>query len=105
MSNWGLHKFGQDYDDWPKTDGDDPEEPAFLVHCPPVDMQAEMVRSMLKAFGIPSVLRYPGDGAFGKVMLGLSGNGTDIYVPASMLAEAQELLKGDPDDDGLQEGI
>ncbi len=105
MSNWGLHKPGEDYDAWPKTAGDKPEEPAFLVHCSPLDMEADMVRSMLKAFGIPSVLRYPGDGAFGKVMLGLSGSGADIYVPASMLADAKELLKGEPEDDGLQEGI
>ena len=103
--NWGLHQFGKEYDQWPKDPSGQPEQPAFLVHCAPLDMEADMVRSMLEAYGVPSVAQYPGDGAFGKVMLGVSGNGVDIYVPAGRLAEAQELLKGEPDDDGLQEGI
>ena len=102
---WGLHRYGKEFDAWPKDPSGEPEEAAFLVHCGPLDMEADMVRSMLEAYGVPSVSKYPGDGAFGKVMLGISGNGTDIYVPASRLAEAQELLKGEPDDDGLQEGI
>ena len=104
MSDWGFHQYGKTFDAWPKTADGTPEEPAFLVHCSPLDMEAAMIQSMLEAYGIPSTQHYPGDGAFGKVMLGVSGSGTDIYVPKSRLAEAQELLKGEPEeDDQLQE--
>ena len=68
-------------------------------------MEAEMIQSMLESFGIPSLRRLPGDGAFGELILGISGSGADIYVPCVQLEQAQELLKGEPDDDGLQEGI
>ena len=103
--NWGLHQYGKTFDAWPRTAQGDLEEPAFLVHCSPLDMEAVMIQSMLEAYGIPSVQQFPGDGAFGKLILGVSGNGADIYVPASRLSEAQELLKGEPEDDELQEGI
>lgn len=103
--SFGLHRFGQDYEAWPKGPDGEPEGPALLLNCSQLDMQAEMTRSMLGAYGIPSFSRYPGDGAFGKVMIGMSGSGVDIYVPKSRLEEAQELLKGVPDNDGLQEGI
>ena len=103
MSNWALHQYGKTFDAWPKAADGATEEPAFLVHCSPLDMEAAMIQSMLEAYGIPSIQQYPGDGAFGKVMLGVSGNGTDIYVPQSLLADAQALLKGEPEDDELQD--
>ncbi len=103
--SWELHKFGKEYESWPRTPAGEPEEPAFLTHCSPLDMEADMTQSMLEAYGIPSVCQYPGDGTFGKIMLGISGCGADIYVPKNMLTDARELLKGEPDDDELQEGI
>ena len=103
--SWGLHRFGKEYDAWPKTPDGEPEEPVFLVNCPQLDFQADMLRNMLEAYGIPSIQRYPGDGAFGKVMIGMSGSGVDIFIPKSSLADAQELLKGEPENDELQEGI
>ncbi len=105
MRSWGRHEYGALYENWPKDEAGEPVEPAFLTHCSPLDLEAEMIRSMLESYGIPSFRRLPGDGAFGELILGMSGNGIDIYVPATQLAEAQELLKGEPDDDGLQEGI
>ena len=103
--SWGMHQYGREYDAWPKGPDGEPEEPAFLVNCTQLDLKAEMVRNMLDAYGIPSTARYPGDGVFGKVMIGMSGSGVDIFVPKSLLADAQELLKGVPEEDGLQEGI
>ena len=103
--SWGLHQYGKDLDAWPMGPDGEPEEPAFLVNCSQLDMASDMLRSMLDAYGIPSTIRYPGDGAFGKVLIGMSGSGVDIFVPKSLLADAQELLKGVPEDDGLQEGI
>ena len=96
--SWGLHKFGEEYDAWPKGPDGEPEEPAFLTNLSQLDMASDMLRNMLSAYGIPSAIRYPGDGAFG-------GNGVDIFVPKSRLEDAQELLKGEPENDQLQEGI
>lgn len=104
MGSWGRHEYGKTYDAWPRDDAGRTVEAAFLTHCGPLDMEAEMIQSMLESYGIPSFRRLPGDGAFGELILGMSGNGIDIYVPCTRLDEAQELLKGEPDD-GLQEGI
>lgn len=105
MQNWGRHEYGKTYDAWPRDEKGETVEPAFLTHCGPLDMEAEMLQSMLESFGIPSIRRLPGDGAFGALILGMSGSGVDIYVPCTQLKEAQELLEGEPDNDGLQEGI
>ena len=103
--SWGMHEYGKEYNAWPKGPDGEPEEPAFLTRSSQLDLASDMLRNMLDAYGIPSVARYPGDGAFGKVMIGMSGSGVDIFVPKSLLDDARELLKGVPEDDGLQEGI
>lgn len=105
MQSWGRHEYGRVYDAWPRDERGETVPPAFLAHCGPLDLEAEMLQSMLESYGIPSIRRLPGDGAFGELILGISGNGVDIFVPETQLADAQELLKGEPDDDGLQEGI
>ena len=105
MKNWGRREYGKAYDAWPRDDRGETVPPAFLTHCGPLDMEADMIQSMLEAFSIPSIRCLPGDGAFGELILGMSGSGADIYVPCTLLEQAQELLKGEPDDDGLQEGI
>lgn len=105
MADWGRHEYGKVYEAWPKTTGGEPVEPAFLTHCGPLDFEAQTIQSMLEAYGIPSLRCLPGDGSFGELILGISGNGVDIFVPCTLLEDAQELLKGEPDDDGLQEGI
>ena len=56
---------------------------------------------MLEAYGIPTIRQHPNDGDFGKLILGMSGSGVDIYVPETELAAALELLNGEvvEDDD------
>ena len=103
MQSWGFREYGKTYEAWPRDEKGQTVTPALLAHTGPLDMEAEMIMSMLEAYGIPSFRRLPGDGAFGELILGMSGNGIDIYVPCTMLDEAQDLLKGEPDDDGLQE--
>lgn len=103
MEGWGRREYGKTFDAWPRDEKGEPVLPELLTHCSPLDMEAEMIQSMLESFGIPSLRMLPGDGAFGELILGMSGNGIDIYVPCTMLDEAQDLLKGEPDDDGLQE--
>lgn len=105
MSSWGRHEYGKAYEAWPRTADGQTEPPAFLIHCSPLDLEADMIQSLLESYHIPSIRRLPGDGAFGQVILGMSGNGIELYVPQSMLDEARALLEGEPDHDGLQEGI
>lgn len=95
--SWSQSSPGQAYKDWPKIDGE-PEEPVFLKHCTSVDMEDEMLINMLLAYGIPAIKLYPGSGGFGKVVLGMSGEGADIYVPASVHDDAVSLLEGAPND-------
>ncbi|MGI5984854.1 MAG: hypothetical protein ACOX7O_03265 [Oscillospiraceae bacterium] len=94
---WSKSFPGKIYKDWPKKDGK-PEEPVFLKHITSVDMEDEMLINMLRAYGIPAIRQYPSNGSFGKVVLGISGEGADIYVPASMLQDAISLIGGCTDD-------
>ena len=95
--SWYLSLPGQVYKMWPKQGGE-PEEPAFLKHCTSVDMEDEMLINMLTAYNIPAVKLYPGSGSFGKVVLGMSGEGANIYVPVSMLDDAAALIGGNEND-------
>ncbi len=78
---------------WPKNEDGTPEEPAFLTDTVEADSQTELIVNMLRAYDIPVIRRYAGDGALGKVVLGFSGYGVSLYVPRSLLADARELLR------------
>lgn len=94
---WARTQLDSLYAQWPKIDGV-PEEPVFLKHCSAVDMDDELLINMLTAYGIPAVKQYPANGGFGKVVLGMSGEGTDIFVPASMLNDALSITGGKYDE-------
>ena len=83
---------------WPKDDNGDNEEAVFLCNLSSSDMEDELLVSMLDAYGIPTVKKYPGDGAFGKVVLGMSGLGTDLYVPKSLYKDAVTLINQTEED-------
>lgn len=95
--SWYHTLPGETYSNWPKIDGE-PEEPVFFKHCTSLDMQDEMLINMLTAYGIPAVKLYPSNGSFGVVVLGMSAEGSDIYVPASLLPDAIALIGGENDD-------
>jgi pyrophosphatase PpaX len=57
------------------------------------DLQANVVESLLKAYGIPIRRAYKGNDVFGKVVMGLTVNGIDLYVPSSVLLEARGLVE------------
>ena len=78
-------------DKWPKDNLGNSERAVFLCHLSSNDMADELLVNLLDAFGIPAVRQYPGDGDFGKVILGMSGYGTDLYVPESMYEDALNL--------------
>ncbi len=94
---WYQSLPGQAYMDWPKIDGE-PEEPVFLKHCTSVDMEDDMLINMLSAYGIPAIKLYPSNGGFGKVVLGMSGDGANIFVPASLHDDAVTLMEESPND-------
>ena len=76
---------------WPKDQDGNNEKAVFLCHLSSNDMEDELFINMLEAYGIPAVRQHPGDGDFGKVILGMSGMGTDLYVPESMVEDALNL--------------
>ena len=78
---------------WPKNADGTPEQPAFLTLVMDTNAEADMLCAMLRAYDIPVLRRYEGDGAFGKVVLGTPGSGTALYVPSSMLEDAKNLIR------------
>ncbi|MDD4716246.1 MAG: hypothetical protein PHT34_06880 [Oscillospiraceae bacterium] len=78
---------------WPRDTFGQPEQAEMLIRMSDFGSAAEVTISMLRAFGVPVYHRYMGDGQLGKVILGFSGYGIELYVPQSMLKLAKELLK------------
>ena len=79
---------------WGKTEHDLSERwPKDAGGKMDTNAEADMLCSMLRAYGIPVLRKYEGDGAFGKVVLGTPGHGTGLYVPASMLEDAKNLIR------------
>ena len=99
-NSFGFGKLpGALYAAWPKDEQGEPVAPKFLTHCGATDLEDAMLRNMLEAYGIPSMVIAPGDGAFGRVILGVSGTGSSIYVPETQYNEAKELMEADTDDE------
>lgn len=92
--DWGRAELAGLYERWPKDEAGRPEEPVLLCTLSALDMSDELMLNMLEAYGIPCLRLYPGDGAFGRLILGMSGQGTEIYVPKSLYIDAKELSKG-----------
>ena len=92
---WGRKEYSDLLKRWPKDENGDPEEPVFLRSEKNLDMSDELLVNMLEAYQIPCLRVYPGDGSFGRVVLGTSGWGVDIYVPKSLYEDAKELTEGE----------
>ena len=98
---WGRSGAGLVSDRWPRDEAGCAEESAFLCTRSNTDMSDELTVNMLEAYGIPCVRDYPGNGSFGRVIMGASGTGVDIFVPKSMLETAQKLIEGVENDEEL----
>ena len=96
---WGRSPYGKLQDDWPKDENGDFEEPVFLKHCASTDMEDDLLVNMLAAYGIPCIRQYPNNGQLGRVIMGISGNGSDLYVPVSKAEEARTLCEGEVRDE------
>ena len=92
---WGRGEYSELLKRWPKDENGQPEAPVFLRSEKNLDMSDELLVNMLEAYQIPCLRIYPGDGAFGRVVLGASGWGVDIYVPESLYEDAKELTEGE----------
>ena len=99
--DWGRSGAGLVFERWPKDEEGRAEESAFLCTCSNTDMSDELTVNMLEAYGIPCVRDYPGNGSFGRVIMGASGTGVDIFVQKSMLETAQKLIEGVENDEEL----
>ena len=99
LEGFGRRVPGELYKQWPRDAAGEIVPPKYLTHCGSVDAEDEILISFLKSYGIPAVVLHPGDGTFGKVVLGLSGTGSSIYVPETMYEQAKELMEAEPDDD------
>lgn len=97
--NWSRSLPGGLYERWPKDASGEPEEPVLLTTAINLNLFDELTVNMLEAYGIPCLKRYPGNGSFGKIILGMSGQGTEIYVPRSMLEDAVALVSGEARED------
>ena len=99
---WGREQRGLS-DRWPRDAEGTPEKPVFLTHTFGDELQINMLTEMLRSYEIPAIKKYEDHGTLGKVVLGFSGTGVSIYVPESMLEDAQNLLEPvedtDPDTD------
>ena len=94
-SEWGRALGDKVSDRWPKTAQGEPETPALLCNCKSLDLGDALRINMLEAYGIPCLKIYPGDGSFGKLILGVSGQGVDILVPKSLYNDAKVLCEGE----------
>lgn len=98
--NYGWGQLpGELYERWPKTPEGGLVPPKFLAHRLSVDMDDVLLVNMLGAYGVPALILHPGDGDFGKVILGMSGTGSSIFVPETMYDKAKELMEADSDDE------
>lgn len=96
---WGRNLPGELLEKWPKDESGAPVGAAFLTSSAQLDLADTVIRSLLEAYGIPCVIRYPNNGGFGNLMLGVSAEGVDIYVPETLLADAKNILEGEAQDD------
>jgi len=90
---------------WPEDEKGDAVPPAFLTHVGGGPMDMEMTLGLLEAYGIPNVCEYPNNGLFGKLIMGHPPSGIEIFVPETMLEDAQNLLSADIVEEGDELGF
>lgn len=95
VPEWSRDLPGKLADSWPKDGKGEFVAPVKLTSCTQLDMGDAIVEGLLDSAGIPHFKRYPHYGGFGNLMLGMSAEGVDIYVPETLLEDAQTLLEGD----------
>ena len=90
---WGEFADGALLDRWPRNAEGEAEKPVFLCTRSCVDLSDKLLMNMLEAYRIPCLSMERGNGNLGRVYLGISGYGTDIYVPENLLLDAKQLCE------------
>ena len=98
MENWSF-TGRPDAPAWPKDAAGQDEKAVLLTSTFDSPADADTVISLLSAYGVPCFKYYDREGGAGKVISGFSGYGVSLYVPASRLEEARELLAATPVED------
>ena len=80
---------------WPSDEKGVSVPPAFLMHVSGGPLDMELTLNLLEAYGIPHVSQYPNNGLFGKLIFGHPPSGMEIFVPETMLEDAQNILSAD----------
>lgn len=100
-SGWCFHKKELP---WPEDESGERVKAVLLKETLDSPADADMMISLLAAYGIPCFKYYEKEGGAGKVINGFSGYGASLYVPQTMLEEANNILNADvteESDDGL----
>ena len=92
--SWSFGKKAE-HPAWPLDEKGEPIAPVYLMHIGGKPMDMEMTVGLLKAYGIPHVSEMPNNGAFGKLIMGFPPSGMELYVPETMLEDAQNILSAD----------
>jgi hypothetical protein len=88
-------------ENWPKGPDGEPERAVLLENAGDFAAFGGLICSMLESFGIPYLTRRTGQGQIGFLYGGFSPEGIRIYVPASRLEEARELLAAENGEEEL----
>ena len=80
---------------WPDDENGEPVAPVYLKHISGGPLDLELSLYLLEAYGIPHVSELPNNGAFGKLIFGHPPSGMEIFVPETMLEDAENVLNAD----------
>ena len=89
--------------EWPNGEDGNPIPPIFLTHIHGGPLDMELTLNLLEAYGVPLVCEYPNNGLFGKLILGHPPGGMDVFIPETMLEDAQNILNADICEDEVTE--
>ena len=95
MENWSF-TGRPDVPAWPKDESGRDEKAALLRQTFDSPADADTLISLQSAYGVPCFKYYDREGGAGKVINGFSGYGASLYVPASLLEDAKEILEAQP---------
>ena len=93
--NWSNKKKSDEKPEWPNNENGEPIPPAYLTHISGGPLDMELTLNLLEAYGIPHVCEYPNNGLFGKLIMGHPPSGMEVYVPETLLEDAQNILNAD----------
>ena len=98
---WGRDLPGEMLEKWPKDENGELVAAAHLTSCSQLDMSDAILTGVLDSCNIPYFKRFPHYGGFGNLMMGMSAEGVDIFVPETMLEEAKNILEGESENEEL----